>query len=113
MLQRTEAFITSETEDSMKPKSRQQCGLLFGIAHSSTETWPSNATRESKEYTQQSWVSHRNLDFLLLSNVMLASLWEIQPSLVWHFTKMNWQKIICLVSNYSLKMIALTYSTVR
>lgn len=37
-------------------KSRQQCGLLFGIAHSSTETWPSNATRESR-------ISHNKAGF--------------------------------------------------
>lgn len=42
--------------------------------------------REKAEYKQQSWVSQRNLHFLLRQIN-----WEIQPVFVRHFTGKHWQ----------------------
>lgn len=63
---------------------------IFGTAHSSTKTWPSNATRESREYTTK--LGFPEELFYVKINVMLTILWEIQPVLVWHFSGMHWQK---------------------
>lgn len=64
MLQRTEAVIKSQTEDSMKPISRPEGGLFLAPLTVAPRHGLQMA-QEKAEYTQQSRVSQRNLDYLL------------------------------------------------
>lgn len=63
MLQRTEAVIKSPTE-TMKPKSRHRGGLFLALLTVAPRHGLQMA-QEKAEYTQQSWLSQRNLDYLL------------------------------------------------
>lgn len=64
MLQRTEAVIKSQTE-TMKPIIRHQ-GCLFLALLTVAPRHGLQMAQEKAEYTQQSWVSQRNLNYLLI-----------------------------------------------
>lgn len=72
MLQKTEAVIKSQTEDSMKPKSRHQCGLFLALLIVAPRHGL-QMPQEKAEYSQPSWVSQRNLHYLLWISVQLPA----------------------------------------
>lgn len=114
MLQKTEAVIKSQTEDSMKPKSRHQCGLFLALLIVAPRHGL-QMPQEKAEYSQPSWVSQRNLHYLPWISVKFhASIPLGHPACTCMalYRDVLAKKIISLVSNPSLKMLLLTYSTI-
>lgn len=91
MVQRTEAVIKSQTENSMKPKSRHQGGLFLAMLTVAPRHGLQMAQERKQNIHNTAGFPRGMINYLLQTNFMLPSLWEIQPVLVRHFTGMYWQ----------------------